>query len=247
MISIELKLPPVESAIIVLYLEEATMSINDRSQPRVEPLTILDFGSEFNKKLPIIKILVADDDPPSRMLLNASLSQWGYKVVEANDGEEAWQVMQQFDPPRLLILDWLMPKLDGINLCTKIRKELPESSSYYIILLSQITGNSNIKLAIDGGANEFLSKPFDYQELRARVYSAARLIQYGLKLAEENKKLNQNLYLIKELTIQVLALSKKMEELASAGGQYDKAQLKIIQELQTAIDHAVKNVRSLEL
>src|SRR5271154_5941870 len=112
------------------------MGINDRSLPKIEPLTILDFGSEFNKKLPAIKILVADDDPPSRLLLNASLSQWGYKVIETNDGEEAWQIMQQPDPPRLLILDWLMPKLDGINLCSKIRKELVDSGSYYIILLS---------------------------------------------------------------------------------------------------------------
>ena len=223
------------------------MGINDRSQSKAEPLTILDFGTEFNKKLPAIKILVADDDPPSRMLLNASLTQWGYKVTEASDGEEAWQVMQQEDPPRLLILDWLMPKLDGINLCTKIRKELPESSSYYIILLSQITGNSNIKLAIDGGANEFLSKPFDYQELRSRVFSAARLIQYEIKLSDENKKLSSNAALIKELTIQIFTMEKKIEEIMQGSAQLEKSQLDKIQELHSTIDRAVRIVRNLQL
>lgn len=223
------------------------MGINDRSQPKVEPLTILDFGTEFNKELPPIKILVADDDPPSRMLLHASLTQWGYKVIEAGDGEEAWQAMQQEDPPRLLILDWLMPKMDGINLCTRIRKELPESSSYYIILLSQITGNSNIKLAIDGGANEFLSKPFDYQELRSRVFSAARLIQYEIKLSDENKRLSSNAGLIKELTIQIFAMSKKMEEIIGSSSQLEPSKLQQIEELHAAIERGVKIVRSLQL
>jgi PleD family two-component response regulator len=223
------------------------MGINDRSQPKVEPLTILDFGTEFNKELPAIRILVADDDPPSRMLLQASLTQWGYKVTEASDGEEAWRVMQEEDPPRLLILDWLMPKLDGINLCTKIRKELPESSSYYIILLSQITGNSNIKLAIDGGANEFLSKPFDYQELRSRVFSAARLIQYEIKLSEENKRLSSNTSLIKELSIQILALSKKLEEMQASTSQLSPAQLQQMEELHALVERSVRIVRSLHL
>ncbi len=222
------------------------MSLNDRSQPKVEPLSILDFGSEFNKKLPTIKILVADDDPPSRLLLQASLTQWGYEVLEAGDGEEAWKVMQQPDPPRLLILDWLMPKMDGINLCRKIRKELPESGSYYIILLSQITGTSNIKLAIDGGANEFLSKPFDYQELRSRVYSAARLVQYEIKLSEENQKLSHNTGLIKELSKQALSLSKKMEELEEGPLPLEKRQLEKIQELHALIEQAVKIVRGLQ-
>jgi len=220
------------------------MSLNQNSQ-KIEPLTILDFGSEFNKQLPAIKILVADDDPPSRMLLQASLTQWGYKVLEASDGEEAWKLMEQPDPPRLLILDWLMPKLDGINLCSKIRKELPESGSYYIILLSQITGNSNVKLAIEAGANEFLSKPFDYQELRSRVYSAARLVQYEIKLSEENKKLSRNVSLIKDLSAQVLALSKKMSELQESNPAL--AQTQALDELRQAIERAVKLVRSLEI
>ena len=62
------------------------------------------------------RILVADDDPPTRMLLRAAIAQWGYEVVEASDGEEAWNILQQPDVPQLLIVDWLMPKLDGIDL-----------------------------------------------------------------------------------------------------------------------------------
>lgn len=222
------------------------MTLNDRNQPKLEPLSILDFGTDFNKQLPAIKILVADDDPPSRLLLQASLKQWGYEVIEASNGEEAWKIMQQPDPPRLLILDWLMPKLDGINLCTKIRRELPDSGSYYIILLSQITGNSNIKIAIDGGANEFLSKPFDYQELRSRVFSAARLVQYEIKLSEENRKLSNNAALIKELTTQIFALSKKMIEIQESPLPLDKAQLERLNELQAILDHTLRIVRKVQ-
>jgi response regulator RpfG family c-di-GMP phosphodiesterase len=113
-------------------------------------------------------------------------------------------------------------------------------------LLSQITGNSNVKLAIDGGANEFLSKPFDYQELRSRVYSAARLVQYEIKLAEENKKLSNNLALIKDLTSHILALGKEIAELQEGSAHLDPVSQEKIAELQKNIDLAVKIVRNLQ-
>jgi len=137
--------------------------------------------------LPPIKVLIADDDSPTRMLLRAAIAQWKYEVVEASDGEEAWQILKGIDAPHLVILDWMMPKIDGITLCSRIKQEL--SFHPYIILLTQLTGTTNIVKALDAGANEFLSKPFNMAELRSRLSVGARVIRYENQLAENNKRL----------------------------------------------------------
>ncbi len=133
-----------------------------------------------------IKVLIADDDPPTRILLRAAISQWGYLVVEASDGEEAWDILHRSDPPRLLILDWLMPKLDGITLCARIKQE--QLLRTYTILLTQVTGTTNIIKGLEAGADEFLSKPFNMAELRSRLSVGARIIRFENALTEQNKK-----------------------------------------------------------
>lgn len=144
-----------------------------------------------------VKVLIADDDPPTRMLLRAAIGQWGYDVVEAADGEDAWTILQQPNAPRLLILDWLMPRLDGVALCTRIKNELPYRP--YIILLTQVGGTSNIIKGLEAGADEFLSKPFNMAELRSRLSVGARIIQNSLTIAEQAKQLQSYLTKIEEL------------------------------------------------
>ena len=85
-----------------------------------------------------LKVLIADDDPPTRILLRAAIAQWGYEVIETRDGEEAWQVLQQADAPRLLILDWLMPKLDGIGFLNAL-KEKKDISPIPILITSNLS------------------------------------------------------------------------------------------------------------
>jgi DNA-binding response OmpR family regulator len=140
-----------------------------------------------------LRLLIADDDPPTRILLRAAISQWGYETVEASNGEEAWEILQLPNPPPLLIVDWLMPKLDGTDLCKRIRSELVNSNMTYIILLTQMTGSENIIKGLEAGANEFLSKPFNMAELRSRLSVGRRIIQYALALEDLNiqfKKIN---------------------------------------------------------
>jgi len=134
----------------------------------------------------VIKVLIADDDPPTRILLRAAITQWGYEVIEASNGEEAWDILQQPHAPRLLILDWLMPKLDGISLCERIKRE--KILHPYTILLTQVTGTTNIIKGLEAGADEFLSKPFNMAELRSRLSVGARIIRYENALAEQNSK-----------------------------------------------------------
>lgn len=137
----------------------------------------------------LLKVLIADDDPPTRILLRAAIAQWGYEVIEAKDGEEAWQILQQPDAPRLLILDWLMPKLDGIALCSRIKQEM--NYHPYIILLTQVTGTTNIVKGLEAGADEFLSKPFNMAELRSRLAVGAKIIKFEISLAAHNKQIQE--------------------------------------------------------
>ena len=135
------------------------------------------------------KVLIADDDPPTRVLLRAAILQWGFEAVEAKDGEEAWEILQQPDAPRLLIIDWLMPKLDGLSLCARIKERLTYQPYPYVILLTQVSGTANIVKGLEAGADEFLSKPFNMAELRSRLSVGERIITYEHALMERNKQL----------------------------------------------------------
>lgn len=128
-----------------------------------------------------IKVLIADDEKSMRDLLRAAISQWGYEVVEASNGEEAWKIMQQPDPPMILIIDWRMPKLNGLVLCERIRKKLDFYP--YILFLTQVSGAENILKGLEAGADEFLLKPVNISELRIRVFAGERIIKY-LKIIE---------------------------------------------------------------
>jgi DNA-binding response OmpR family regulator len=136
-----------------------------------------------------LKVLIADDDAPTRILLRTAISQWGYDIIEAKDGEEAWAILQEDDAPRLLILDWLMPKIDGLELCVRCKAQVINHHPY-IILLTQISGLENIIKGIEAGADEFLSKPFNMAELRSRLSTGARVVKFGNEILRKTSELN---------------------------------------------------------
>ena len=150
-----------------------------------------------------IKVLIADDDESMRSLLRATLSQLGYQVIEASNGEEAWEIMQQPDAPMLLILDWRMPKLNGLVLCERIRKELDFYP--YIIFLTQVSGAENILKGLEAGADEFLLKPVNFAELRIRVFAGERIIQY-LRIIDEQKKQLRNYVFYSQVLEQLIKM-----------------------------------------
>lgn len=164
--------------------------------------------SEHNTetKAPPLRVLIADDDPPTRVLLRAAISQWGYEILEAKDGEEAWDMLQVPNAPKLLIVDWLMPKLDGINLCMRIKEKLKFRP--YIILLTQVVGTSNIIKGLEAGADEFLSKPFNMAELRSRLSVGSRIVNYENDLAIKNKELANYMTCFEMLLKLLVALSE---------------------------------------
>lgn len=115
-----------------------------------------------------MKILVADDDPVSRRALEALLGKWDYQVTAASDGESAWRILQANDAPRLAVLDWTMPVLDGLEVCRRVRQRAREPYTY-ILLLTARDSKEDVVEGLEAGADDYLTKPFDRQELKARL------------------------------------------------------------------------------
>lgn len=145
-----------------------------------------------------MKILIADDDPVSRRLLEASLEKWGYDARAVVDGTAAWDAMQETHPPQLLILDWLMPHIDGLELCRRARNIKSLQTSYIILLTSRAT-KSDIVKGLESGADDYITKPFDPGELRARVQVGKRVIDLQTALAERLQRLEEAMARVKQL------------------------------------------------
>ncbi len=122
-----------------------------------------------------MKILVADDDPSTRQMLMALLGKWGYGIVPTSNGEEAWQVLQHDTTIRIALLDWFMPEMTGVDLIRRIRAR--NIAPFHAILLTARGGKESMLSALEAGADDFISKPFDKDMLQARLKVAVRLVE----------------------------------------------------------------------
>ena len=158
-----------------------------------------------------MKILIAEDDLTSRRMLQARLSKWDYEVITACDGAEAWKTLKQEDAPQLAILDWMMPGMDGVEVCRRVR-ELENESHIYIILLTAKDRKKDLVARLDGGADDYLTKPFNREEMRARLQVGIRTVDLQNKLAEHIKSLEDALSQIKQLRgmLPICAYCKKI-------------------------------------
>lgn len=123
-----------------------------------------------------MRVLIAEDDATSGMILESIIKKWSYTPVVVRDGEKAWEIMRSQNAPRLVILDWQMPGMSGINVCRKIRS-LKTSDPPYIIVLTTRGEKKDIVTALESGANDFISKPYDPDELKARLNVGKRMLQ----------------------------------------------------------------------
>jgi diguanylate cyclase (GGDEF)-like protein len=128
-----------------------------------------------------MKILIADDDAVSRLKLTARLVKWGYEVVAVRDGLEAWEVLQQPDAPALAILDWMMPGLDGPELCRRVRAAAREPY-LYLVLLTGRGRREDLIFGLEAGADDYVTKPVDAQELEVRVRGGRRIVELQAEL-----------------------------------------------------------------
>jgi two-component system cell cycle response regulator len=121
-----------------------------------------------------MKILIADDDRANNRLLEKRLAKWGYEVASCTDGEQAWEILQKEDAPRLAILGWETPKMSGIQLCRKIRQK--EDGPYiYVILATGKSKKEDLVKGMDAGADDYVIKPFDMEELKVRLRAGRRV------------------------------------------------------------------------
>lgn len=123
-----------------------------------------------------MQVLIADDNNFYRRALKATLVEWGYTVIEASDGEAAWQILNSPTSPKLAIIDWMMPKIDGLEVCRRLRS-VPHHEPTYVIVLTSREGKANTVAALSSGADDFVTKPFDREELAARLQVGRRIVQ----------------------------------------------------------------------
>lgn len=140
-----------------------------------------------------MRILIADDSIVSRHLLDATLRKWGYEVVVACDGLEAWNALQAGDSPRIAILDWVMPGLTGPEVCKRVRENSRSSDgSYtYLLLLSSKSQREDLIEGLESGADDYLTKPFDQHELKVRLRAGIRIIDLQRELMAAQEKLQE--------------------------------------------------------
>jgi len=121
-----------------------------------------------------VRILIADDDATSRLMLSRVIAGWGYEVVAVQDGAAAWECITGDAPPALAIVDWMMPGLSGVELCRRIRAKV--QSPIYVILLTARNSTEDLVEGLRAGADDYLRKPFDPDELRARLHVGKRTL-----------------------------------------------------------------------
>lgn len=121
------------------------------------------------------KILIAEDDPVSQRMLQSFLTKWGYEIIAVSSGTEALRILEGPDAPPLAVLDWMMPGMEGPEICREIRKD-PERPYTYVLLLTARTQKEDLLKGLEAGADDYLTKPFDVQELRARLHVGRRIL-----------------------------------------------------------------------
>jgi CheY-like chemotaxis protein len=179
-----------------------------------------------------MKILIADDDEITRMLLGSALTNLGHDVGEATNGREAWNAWEGGEFP-FIISDWMMPDLDGLEFCRRIRAD-PRTDYTYIILLTSRTGKADYLEAMSAGADDFLTKPFQKDSLAARVRVAERILGLHASLRRANADLERRVH---ERTAELeTALQAKDEFLSRAS-----------HELRTPMNHVLGFAQVLEM
>lgn len=148
---------------------------------------------------PGMRVLLADDDAILRYALDVQLQRWGYDPVVCEDGEQARAVLQSGNAPALAILDWSMPRADGITLCREIRAT-PALSTMYVMLLTARDTLDEMVAGLEQGADEYIVKPFDWGVLRARLNTGARVAVLQQHLAQRVEELQNALATVKQLS-----------------------------------------------
>jgi DNA-binding response OmpR family regulator len=182
-------------------------------------------------------VLIAEDDLTSRNMLAAILKKQGYEVVATSDGAEALQALQRPDAPKLVILDWMMPVTDGLEVCRRLRA-IETDQPPYIMLLTTRDQKVDVVMGLEAGANDYLSKPYSVAELRARISVGQRVIETQAKLAAKIAELGAAMDQIKTLRgiVPICASCKKMRD---DKGYWERVEVYVSQHSEATFSHGL--------
>lgn len=130
-----------------------------------------------------MKIMIAEDDPVASKILHLTLEQVGHEVIVLNNGADAWEHFVK-QPVRLVVSDWTMPRLDGLQLCRRIRERAEQEYTYFILLTANHAGRDNMALAMEAGVDDFLQKPLDREEIWMRLRVAERILGFTRQIRQ---------------------------------------------------------------
>src|SRR5436853_434134 len=169
-----------------------------------------------------MKILMAEDDPISRTFLHTSLVKWGYEVSVAVNGGEAWSMLKADHGIAIAILDWMMPELDGLEVCRLLHEE-PTAEPVYTIILTAKSQTADIVTGLDAGADDYLTKPFNRAELHARIKAGVRVIELRKSLAMRVEQLEKALSQVRQLQglLPICSYCKKIRDDSNYWQQVD--------------------------
>ena len=144
-----------------------------------------------------MRILIADDDPISRELVEKLLREWGYEVILTCDGNEAWAVLQSPEAPSLVIMDWVMPGMDGVEVCRNVRS-LQAELRPYIILLTGKEAEKNLVVGMSAGADAYLRKPVGPEELKVFIREGERIVELQMEMLAARRTLRQQVEILRK-------------------------------------------------
>ena len=184
-----------------------------------------------------MRILIADDDFTSRVMLAALLKKSGHEVVETANGSESWEELRKPDAPRLAILDWMMPEMDGPEVVRRVRA-LETDQPPYVIMLTARGEKADIIAGLDAGADDYLAKPFHPGELRARVEVGRRLIEMQEQLATQVRELRQALEHIKTLQ-GILPICMHCKKIRNDTGYWEQVEAYVGRHSEALFSHGI--------
>lgn len=160
-----------------------------------------------------MQILIAEDDPVTQRLLEVQLKKWSYDVISTSNGTAAWEALQQLQAPSLAIIDWMMPEPDGLELCRRIRKN-KSTEAMYVILLTTKASKEQVVEGLQAGADDYLVKPCNAEEMHARIRAGERILSLQTELAQRVTDLESAMQQIKYLQgiIPICSYCKKIRD-----------------------------------
>jgi sigma-B regulation protein RsbU (phosphoserine phosphatase) len=183
-----------------------------------------------------MRALIADDDRIGTAILSRALANWNFQVAVAHDGEAAWDLVRG-QAPQLAIIDWMMPTLDGLELCRRIRLD-PARAHMYLILLTSRDSRADVVAGLNAGADDYLVKPFDPDELRARLQVGVRVLRLQERLADRVAELETAVSTVKRLQ-GLIPICSYCKRIRSEGNDWEQLESYISEHSDAQFSHGI--------